>query len=195
MFEGRKSKLLQTIKDEIGNLTDSAKTYLSNLYDILVRSGDSGGFQVISDAEWEAFDEPMKEKDDHKIRVHYIISKIIEYKFITRSMTKKLKDWLLKNKEIVSGGALGGVIKQIVDYYFAHKDAIDNLVHTTVERLPHFPIIHGTEDTSDKPFYTISPERLFNDPAYIDEAHYLSDLSAIEIEVTYEGISRTVRIP
>jgi hypothetical protein len=139
----------------------------------------------------------MKDKDDHKIRVHYIISRAIEYKFITRTMTTKLKDWILRNREAVSGGTLGSTIQPICEYYHTHKDVIDNLVHHgahAAERLFQLPILHDAEDP-DKPFYKLHPEQLFDNPGYIDEANYLTDLAAIEVQVIYEGESKTVRMP
>jgi hypothetical protein len=41
MFGNRKTELLQIIKEQMGKLTDSAKTYYSSLHEILVEPDES----------------------------------------------------------------------------------------------------------------------------------------------------------
>jgi hypothetical protein len=104
-------------------------------------------------------------------------------------MPEKLKEWLLKYKDFVSGGALGEGIKQVSDYHYSHKDLIDHLDYKASELLHHFPttIFHSTSGDPFKPFEGdtlegLTPEQIFNDPNYSEVKLYLMELSQTRIE-------------
>jgi len=180
MYGSRKKEVLRTIHKEKGRLGHEEEAILTALRNNLAKDDES--FQPISDHEYAVLSDQERAAFNSDKRIRYILSKEIEYNVLNRTISEKLKNWLLRNKAWIWAGALGGSGVKAYVYYVEHKAAIDEIIHKAAGMFQSYTETEeaGSETSS---FENLTPQQIFSEPD-----KYGSAIGAF-VELSYEGTS------